>query len=153
MHIEKHGLQNLSIADRRSVLLLDNDSVLPNPESGTEGVDLSALDCDGLDVTIDQILGYKNLSEIEKERENTDPEKSRFGEAKWSEQSACDGFGSSYRDIKAILKASGMKNGDTFVDIGSSYGRVGCVVGANFPNSRFLGYEIVNEPKDLKEGS
>ena len=38
-----------------------------------------------------------------------------------------------------------MKDGDTFVDIGSGYGRVGCVVGVNFPNSRFLGYEIVQE--------
>ena len=86
-----------------------------------------------------------DLRFIEKERKNQEPETSRLGEAKWSKLSASDGFSSAYRNIKAILKASEMKDGDRFVDIGSSYGRVGCVVGANFPNTRFIGYEIVPE--------
>lgn len=94
---------------------------------------------------VDRILGYGNLKKIEAIRDDKAASHSSLGEAKWSKQSSSDGYSSSYRNIKIILEAVGIKDGDVFVDIGSSYGRVGCVVGTNFPNVRFLGYEIVQE--------
>lgn len=145
MHLKGHELQNLSIVERISLLLLNNDLSTSHLNRGIYEAGLSALEDNEFDVFVDQILGYGNLPKIENERKHKEPARSALGKAKWSAQSASDGFSSSYRNIKAILKASGMQDGDTFVDIGSGYGRVGCVVGANFPNSRFLGYEIVPE--------
>ena len=145
MTVEEQKPGYLSISDRKAVLLLDNDSLPPDPEGNSEGIDLSALDNYTFDAIADRILGYGDLSQIENVRKDRMLESSSLDEASWSQPTSPDGYSSSYRPIKAILKASGMKDGDTFVDIGSSYGRVGCTVGVNFPNSRFLGFEIVRE--------
>ncbi len=144
MEIERLNYQTLSVNERKSVLLFENETLPADVEQKLEAVDLSVLKSTQFDEIVDQILGYKNLSEIERRREGQ-VTASRLGEAKWSKQSASNGFSSAYRDIKAILSTSGMQDGDRFVDIGSSYGRIGCVVGANFPNTQFIGYEIVPE--------
>ncbi|MGK0176422.1 MAG: hypothetical protein ACJAYS_001068 [Lentimonas sp.] len=145
MNAEEQKSGDLSISDRKAVLLLNNDSLLPDPEREIEGIDLSKLNDYEFDAIADRILGYSDLSQIESARKNQMPESSLLDGANWNKPTSPDGYSSSYRPIKAILKASGMKDGDTFVDIGSSYGRVGCTVGVNFPNSRFLGFEIVKE--------
>lgn len=171
MSVEDPKRSNLSIADRKAILLFGNDSLPPAFERERKGInrlafeDLriggidpppvfrnteiremeSSLEDREFDDIVDQILGYKDLSQIENSRNASREILSKLGKAKWSHGSGSDGYSSSYRDIKAVLKASGMKDGDTLVDIGSSYGRVGCVVGANFPNSPFVGYEIVQE--------
>jgi hypothetical protein len=141
MDVENQQSGDLSISDRKAVLLLDNDSLPPELNGGADGIDLSGLSNYEFDAVADRILGYGDLSQIESARN------SHLSEtlASWSKPTSPDGYSSSYRSIKKILKASGMKDGDSFVDIGSSYGRVGCTVGVNFPRSRFLGYEIVAE--------
>ena len=125
--------------------MLDNDALPSDPKRNIEGIDLSALNNYAFDAIADRILGYSDLSQIESSRNNHTADTSLTGEANWSQPTSPDGYSSSYRHIKAILKTSGMKDGDTFVDIGSSYGRVGCTVGVNFPKSCFWGYEIVEE--------
>ncbi len=144
MNAEEQKSEELSISDRKSILLIDNDSLPSDASRGVEEIDLSILEDREFDALVDRIIGYKYLSKIESTRKDQ-PLLSKQGEAKWSKKSPVDGYSSSYRDIKEILKVSGMKDGDSFVDIGSSFGRVGCVIGANFPNTQFSGYEIVPE--------
>lgn len=144
MSAEEQKSEELSISERKSILLIDNDSLISDTGKRVEDIDLSILKDREFDALVDRIIGYKYLSKIESTRK--DPLlPSKQGKAKWSKKSPVDGYSSSYRDIKEILKVSGMKDGDTFVDIGSSFGRVGCVIGANFPSTQFSGYEIVPE--------
>ena len=145
MQAEEDEFHNLSINERLSVLLFDNESLLIEREYDFEEVDFSTLTNGEFDRLVDEILGYRKFVKIERSRSSSRAIISSIGKARWSNKSRLDGFSSSYRDIKAILQASGMKDGDTFVDLGASYGRVGCVVGTNFPNTQFIGYEIVPE--------
>lgn len=145
MQPEHDEFSNLGSRERRSILLLDSDSVILESGEHAEEFDLSTLKDRKFDRLVDAILGYEDLNKIERSRGSTRTIVSSLGKAKWSRKSRSNGFSSSYRDIKAILSASGMKDGDTFVDLGASYGRVGCVIGANFPNTQFIGYEIVPE--------
>ncbi len=145
MQTEEDEFHNLSINERISVLLFNNESLLLRREDYFEEVDFSTLTDREFNRLVDEILGYRNFANIEHSRSSSKAIASSIGSAKWSKKSSSDGFSSSYRDIKTILQASGMKDGDTFVDIGSSYGRVGCVVGTNFPSTQFTGYEIVRE--------
>jgi len=136
---------DLTIAEKRFILQFDNDSLFFEPNKGLGNMDFAMLKDKEFNRIVDQILGYRDFRQIEKARKVSWFGNSTLGKARWSGRSRSDGFSSSYRNIKTILKASGMKDGDTFVDIGSSYGRVGCVIGANFPNTRFIGYEIIRE--------
>lgn len=78
------------------------------------------------DDIIDWIIGYRSIKEIEESR-NSKTICSAVGDAKWSE-SIATGYNSSYSDIKAVLKVAGIKDGETFIDIGSGYGRIGKMV-------------------------
>ncbi len=49
----------------------------------------------------------------------------------------------SYADIRLILKSLNLQPGQQLVDLGSGYGRMGFVVGDQFPQVQFKGYEIV----------
>ncbi len=49
----------------------------------------------------------------------------------------------SYADIRILLIGLGLKPGDKIVDLGSGYGRMGFVVGDQYPEVSFKGYEIV----------
>ena len=117
MTVEKQQPGHLSISDRKAVLLLDNDSLPPDPEGTAERIDLSALDDYTFDAIADRILGYGDLSQIETIRKYQALKSCPLDRADWSKPTSPDGYSSSYRPIKAILKASGMKDGDTFVDI------------------------------------
>ena len=140
--MEDDRFEKLSVVDRKSVLLFKPENLAYL--SKIAQTDLSKLKNSEFDHIADEIVGYHDLSLIEQKRID-DYAESTLGKAKWSKKSASTGYSSAYRHIKKILKASGMKDGDTFVDLGASYGRVGCVVGANFPNSLFFGYEIIKE--------
>ena len=131
---EKYQSNELSLNEKISLLRLENEFLL-NEKLSEEFQ---------FDEIIDTILGYNDFGKLEKKR-NNEGILSAVGYAKWSKKTLSDGYSSSYNDIKLIFKEIEIKSGDVFVDIGSSYGRVGNIVGANYPNTQFLGYEIVRE--------
>jgi len=51
----------------------------------------------------------------------------------------------SYVDLERIFRLLEPKPGQTLVDLGSGYGRVGFYLVARVPGTRFVGYEIVHE--------
>jgi hypothetical protein len=50
-----------------------------------------------------------------------------------------------YSEIRKILGELAPGPGDTVVDLGAGYGRMGFVLHAHFPGVKFLGYELVAE--------
>lgn len=50
-----------------------------------------------------------------------------------------------YIELRQMLNLLHLKSGDTVVDFGAAYGRMGFVIGAHYPKVRFLGYELVQE--------
>ena len=108
MSAEKQKSEEISISERKSILLIDNDTLASDASKGVEEIDLSILKDREFDALVDRIIGYKYLSKLESIRKDQ-PLLSKQGEAKWSKKSPVDGYSSSYRDIKEILKVSGMK--------------------------------------------
>ncbi|MBL7663961.1 MAG: hypothetical protein JNM93_02420 [Bacteriovoracaceae bacterium] len=53
-----------------------------------------------------------------------------------------------YATLLEFLKALDFKDGQKFIDFGAAYGRVGILVGALYPQSFFVGYEIAKERVD-----
>ncbi|MGZ3705754.1 MAG: hypothetical protein ACXWP1_07370, partial [Bdellovibrionota bacterium] len=56
-----------------------------------------------------------------------------------------------YVELRAWLEELQPKPGDTVVDLGAGYGRLGFVLDHHFPHSRFLGFELV--PERVEAGS
>ena len=50
-----------------------------------------------------------------------------------------------YTEITEILQRLELKPGDQLIDLGAGYGRIGFVMGHNYPESIFIGYEAVSE--------
>lgn len=50
-----------------------------------------------------------------------------------------------YVEIRRILHRLNPQPGDTVVDLGAAYGRIGFVMGRHYPQVRFVGYEFVGE--------
>ena len=50
-----------------------------------------------------------------------------------------------YHTICAVLEKLAPKPGETFIDMGSGFGRLGFAIALLYPGVRFLGYEIVRE--------
>jgi precorrin-6B methylase 2 len=50
-----------------------------------------------------------------------------------------------YVEIRRILGILNPQPGDTVVDLGAAYGRIGFVIGQHYPDVQFLGYEFVGE--------
>lgn len=50
-----------------------------------------------------------------------------------------------YGEIRNLLHAVQIKPKQTIIDFGAAYGRMGLVVGAHYPESQFIGYEISKE--------
>lgn len=50
-----------------------------------------------------------------------------------------------YVELRAWLEEAKPKPGETVVDLGAGYGRLGFVLARHFPLARFLGYELVKE--------
>lgn len=50
-----------------------------------------------------------------------------------------------YLEIRSLLEELQPSPGDQIVDLGAGYGRMGFVIGASYPEVRFLGYELVRE--------
>jgi hypothetical protein len=50
-----------------------------------------------------------------------------------------------YIEIRMILNELGLLPGQTVIDLGAGYGRMGFVVGREFPKMNFIGYEFVKE--------
>jgi hypothetical protein len=48
-----------------------------------------------------------------------------------------------YLEIRTLLAMLDPKPGQTVVDLGAAYGRIGLVLGAHYPEVKFLGYELV----------
>ena len=49
-----------------------------------------------------------------------------------------------YTEIRSILAKLAPQAGETVVDLGAGYGRMGLVIGRHYPEVHFLGYEFVN---------
>jgi hypothetical protein len=56
-----------------------------------------------------------------------------------------------YPEIRLMLAQLDLKSGQTIVDLGAAYGRMGLVIGAHHPGVQFIGYEISLER--VKEGN
>lgn len=50
-----------------------------------------------------------------------------------------------YTEIRAILQELGPRPGQTIVDLGAGYGRMGLVIARHYPKVNFFGYEFVGE--------
>jgi cyclopropane fatty-acyl-phospholipid synthase-like methyltransferase len=50
-----------------------------------------------------------------------------------------------YVEIREMLSRLPLKSGDTVVDLGAAYGRMGHVIGRHYQNVQFVGYEFVSE--------
>jgi hypothetical protein len=50
-----------------------------------------------------------------------------------------------YTEIRGILNLLTIKENDTIVDLGCSYGRMAHVIGRHYPGVAFIGYELVDE--------
>lgn len=50
-----------------------------------------------------------------------------------------------YIEFRQILEKVRPKPGDTVIDCGAGYGRMGFVIGAHYPGVNFIGFEIVAE--------
>lgn len=55
-----------------------------------------------------------------------------------------------YIEFRQMLERLNPKSGDTIIDFGAGYGRMGFVIGAHYPEVNFIGYEIV--PERVNEG-
>ena len=53
-----------------------------------------------------------------------------------------DALQTPYTECRAILNLLNVKPGQTVVDLGAGYGRMGFVMGVHYPESYFVGYEI-----------
>jgi len=56
-----------------------------------------------------------------------------------------------YIEIRYILSLLGLKEGNHLIDLGAGYGRMGLVMKAHYPETKFTGYEFI--PERVKEGS
>ena len=50
-----------------------------------------------------------------------------------------------YTEIRSLLKVLDPKAGETVVDLGAGYGRMGFVIARHYPQVHFVGYEYVGE--------
>ena len=50
-----------------------------------------------------------------------------------------------YMEIRALLESLKPRPGQSFIDLGAGYGRMGFVLGRCFPGTKFVGYEYVGE--------
>ncbi len=50
-----------------------------------------------------------------------------------------------YTELRSLLERLGPRPGDTLVDLGAGYGRMGFVIARHFPGVSFIGYECVTE--------
>lgn len=50
-----------------------------------------------------------------------------------------------YIEFRQILERVRVRPGDTVIDFGAGYGRMGFVIGAHYPATKFIGYEVVRE--------
>jgi hypothetical protein len=55
-----------------------------------------------------------------------------------------------YTEIRTILAQLDPADGETIVDLGAGYGRMGFVISRHYPQTKFIGYEYVGER--VKEG-
>jgi SAM-dependent methyltransferase len=56
-----------------------------------------------------------------------------------------DALQTPYTEIRLMLHLLDLKSGDSIVDLGAGYGRMGFVVGRHYPHVSFTGYEISRE--------
>lgn len=50
-----------------------------------------------------------------------------------------------YTEFRGLMERLDLASGQTIVDLGAGYGRLGFVVGRHHPELNFVGYELVNE--------
>ncbi len=53
-----------------------------------------------------------------------------------------------YTEIREVLERLQPASGATLVDLGAAYGRIGFVMNRHFPNTKFIGYELVKARVD-----
>lgn len=66
------------------------------------------------------------------------------GQQRWLDRHSSI-FLTPYVELRAWLEQLRPKEGETVVDLGAGYGRLGFVLARHFPACRFLGYELVGE--------
>lgn len=71
-------------------------------------------------------------------------------EQNWASKGA-DIFLTPYTELRRIAESLSLKAGDTVVDLGAGYGRLGFVLERHFPGVTFVGYELV--PERVREGN
>jgi hypothetical protein len=50
-----------------------------------------------------------------------------------------------YTELRLLLSQLELKDGDTIIDLGAAYGRMGFVLGRHYPEVYFVGYELAKE--------
>ena len=61
---------------------------------------------------------------------------------------APDALQTPYCELRAVLESLAPRAGEWVVDLGAAYGRLGLVMARHFPDSHFLGYELIQERVD-----
>ncbi len=98
--------------------------------------------------TLDVLFGSRFW---EAEEKIQGPAKSHLGTAQWSESSPGWGVQTDYGIFVSLFSQLRLGPGSKFVDIGSSYGRSGLVIGELLPKTQYVGYEIVRERAEFAE--
>ena len=101
---------------------------------------------------VDLFIGF-DIKTVEKgieERNETNPfntsaEETHLGQAKWSGANPSYGWSTSYNYLHSLYEYLDLQPGQRVVDIGSGHGRPGITLGFLYPESQYVGYEIVPE--------
>lgn len=94
-------------------------------------------------VLVDQWLGFQ-IQEAEEKLFPLRNQKPDRTQEFWIGLDA-QSFLTPYIEIRTILDLLGPQGGETIIDLGCGYGRMGHVLGRHYPQVSFLGYEIVSE--------
>ncbi len=99
-----------------------------------------------MSLVLDRVYGLdidREEQRVPMEMKHTRGMKSAAGEADWSlRRLNANSQNTTYADMEAFFAAAQLEPGQTVVDLGASYGRIGMFIAARHPGVKFKGYEI-----------